>query len=205
MSSESLSAVPMGQRVTIRHRLADGRASDSVGRITARDDSAVTLHTRRGEVRVPLDAVLVFRVVHSVPWRIGRFLSRAEVAVLGLGTVLHHVGPTELLLHDLRDADVPVYVLGADADAGTARLEQGGLGHLVAQLLGAGADDSTPGSYAAAHAQIEERLQRTVRVGMVHFTDEGSERVAGAREFGWQARIFTPPDEGPVGSGRGLG
>ncbi|MFK5645889.1 HAD family hydrolase [Ornithinimicrobium sp. LYQ121] len=98
MRAEALSEVPLGQRVTVRHRLPDGGASDAVGHLTERTAEAVTLHTRRGPVQIRLRDVLVARVVAAVPWRVASFLRRAGVAVLDLDGVLRtfdtegHVG-----------------------------------------------------------------------------------------------------------------
>jgi len=193
MPSEPLRDVPIGQRVTVRHRLGDGRASDTVGRITASDDVAVTLQTRRGDVRIPLEVVLVHRVVQPVPWRIARFLSRAEVAVLHVGTVLRHLDATTPLLEDLRTAGTPTYLIGAEAELEAERLPSAA-GGSRAQFLSTGTlDQPTAETYARAHGELEKRLGRTVGVGLVHYTDERAEGVEGAREFGWQARIFTPP------------
>ncbi|WP_256842292.1 hypothetical protein [Ornithinimicrobium cryptoxanthini] len=186
MPTESLSDIPLGERVTVRHRLADGRASDAVGRITARDRDALTLHTRRGEVHIPLDAVLVHRVVQAVPWRIARFLGRAEVAVLDLGTVLRHADVTTPLLVELERAGTPLFLLTADGEGAATSLAEAGLGVFAQHLL--------DGDCPAAHAEIEARLARVVGPGLVHFTDERPPSVETAREWGWQARVFTPPD-----------
>lgn len=193
MPSEPLRDVPIGQRVTVRHRLGDGRASDTVGRIIASDDVAVTLQTRRGDVRIPLEVVLVHRVVQPVPWRIRRFLSRAEVAVLDVGTVLRHLDATTPLLEDLGTARIPTYLIGAEAGREGDRLRSAA-DESRAQFLSTGASDQpTAATYAQAHVEVEKRLGRTVGVGLVHYTDDRAEGVQGAREFGWQARIFTPP------------
>lgn len=186
MPPESLSEIPLGERVTVRHQLMDGRASDSVGRIIAQDDTTVTLRTRRGEVRIPLEAVLVHRVVQAVPWRVARFLRRAEVAVLDLETVLHHADVTTPLLAELQSAGTPVFLLTADDDGVAVSLSETGLGTFAPHLL--------VGSCAAAHAQLEDLLGRRVGPGFVHFTDERPPHVEAAREWGWQARVFTPPD-----------
>lgn len=89
MGAEGLDQIALGQRVTLRRRLPDGRASDVVGTLTARDETGLTLQTmRRGEVRVPYDEIVVHRIVRPVPWRVGNFLRRAGVAVLDLDGVL---------------------------------------------------------------------------------------------------------------------
>lgn len=88
MSAEGLSDVPLGERVTVRHRLPDGRATDVVGTLAARDEHSVTVRARSGELRVALDTVVVHRVVRPTPWRIASFLRRADVAVLDLDGVI---------------------------------------------------------------------------------------------------------------------
>lgn len=194
MPSESLSEIPLGERVTVRHRLADGRASDSVGRITARDSTDVTLQTRRGEVRIPLEAVLVHRVVQAVPWRVARFLRRAEVAVLDLDTTLRHEGVTAPLLAELEQGSIPVFLLTSDPDSAASRLAGRSLSGPGPRLLAAGDQERPLDVIAAAHAEIESRLARAVGRGLVHFTDERPASIEMAREWGWQARVFTPPD-----------
>lgn len=195
MPPESLSEIPLGERVTVRHRLADGRASDSVGRVIARDDTTVTLQTRRGEVRIVLEAVLVHRVVQAVPWRVARFLRRAEVAVLDLDTVLRHEEVTAPLLSELERGGVPFFLLTADPDGHAARLAGSSVSSLAPRLLAAG-DQQQPtlDALAGAHAEMQARLARVVGPGLVHFTDERPASVETAREWGWQSRVFTPPD-----------
>lgn len=194
MPPESLSEILLGERVTVRHTLVDGRASDSVGRITARDRTTVTLQTRRGEVRIPLEAVLIHRVVQAVPWRIARFLRRAEVAVLDVDTALRHEEVTAPLLSELERGEVPIFLLPADPDSGATRLARGSLSWLVPHVLAAGEQQPRRDALAATHGEIEDRLGRVVGPGRVHFTDERSASIETAREWGWQARVFTPPD-----------
>ncbi len=193
MSPSDLGAIPLGERVTVRHRLPDGRASDAVGTLTARDATSVTLRTRRGEVRIPLAAVVVHRRVRPTPWRIGTFLRRAGVVVVGLGAVVGTAGDgqhprpvaaTVALLDELVAAGVPVLVLADRPDRAAGQLDHLGLGHLVPCLLGTG---------AAVHARIEERLGRAVDPAEVHLTDPAPAEVDSARARGWQARVFTLP------------
>lgn len=193
MSPSDLGAIPLGERVTVRHRLPDGRASDAVGTLAARDATSVTLRTRRGEVRIPLAAVVVHRVVRPTPWRIGTFLRRAGVVVVGLGAVLDAAGDgqrprpvpaTVALLDELVAAGVPVLVLADRPARAAEHLERLGLGHLAPCLLG------TDG---AVHASLEERLGRTVDPAEVHLTDPSPAEVDAARARGWQARVFTLP------------
>lgn len=193
MNSSDLGAIPLGERVTVRHRLPDGRASDAVGTLAARDTTSVTLRTRRGEVRIPLAAVVVHRLVRAAPWRIATFLRRAGVAVVSLRAVVdtggdgRPAGPvpaTVALLDELVEAGVPVLVLTDRPDQAACELEHLGLGRLVPCLLGTGADP---------HARVEERLGRTVEPAEVHHTDTAPAEVDAARALGWQARVFTPP------------
>jgi putative hydrolase of the HAD superfamily len=272
MRAEELGDVPLGQRVTVRHRLADGRASDVVGHLTERTPDAVVLHTRRGPVRIHLRDVVVARIVATVPWRVAAFLRRAGVAVLDLDGVLRtfdtdgHVGraadalgmdldgllelafglpearamltgrsrhddwmtalrtrlltddhpedavegilaawladrgtplaPSADLVDELVAAGIPVFVFTNGTDRVPEELEHIGLGHLVPLLLNAcdlGFAKPAPEAYAVAHAEIERRLGRPVGRAEVHFTDDRPTNVEAAREFGWQARIFTPP------------
>lgn len=278
MGAERLTQIPVGQRVTLRRRLPDGRASDVVGTVTAHDDEAVTLHTmRQGEVRVPYAEVVVHRVVRPVPWRVGAFLRRAGVAVLDLDGVLRTfdtsgelaraesalgldagvvlelafalpeaqamvtgraryaewmtavrarlltdghaeetverlvgtwqedrgtpVEPTVALVDTLVAAGTPVFVFTNGTDRVPDELEHVGLGRLVPMLLNAhdlGWAKPAQEAYGVAHAEIERRLARAVGRAEVHFTDDRPGNVEAAREFGWQARVFTPPAPGQV-------
>ena len=48
-----------------------------------------------------------------------------------------------------------------------------------------------PQAFAAAHRAIEADLGRVVARGDVWFTDDRGDNVAAAREFGWDAELFT--------------
>lgn len=195
MGPESLREIPLGQRVTVRYRLADGRASDSVGRITNHGPTTVTLQTRRGAVDVDLDTVLVHRIIQPVPWRIARFLRRAEVVALDLDTTRRHLDATAPLVHELTAAGTPVFLTARDRLPLPAQLDRSG--SVVLHLpSGEAGEPPTPEAevYAAAHAQIEEQLARTIGRGQVHFTDDNPRHVESARDCGWQGRVFTPPD-----------
>ena len=48
-----------------------------------------------------------------------------------------------------------------------------------------------PMAYAAAHRAIEADLGRVVARAEVWFTDDLEDNVAAAREFGWDAELFT--------------
>lgn len=272
MRPEDLHRVPLGERVTVRHRLSDGVATDLVGHLVGRDGETVVLDTRRGRAVVRLADVLVARVVRAVPWRVAAFLERAQVAVLDLDGVLrsfdteghvrraaaelgtdldgllevafgieearamltgrcthaewvraferrllgdgHHppavdrlmaawvadrgtpMTPTTRLVERLVAAGTPVFVFTNGTDRVPSELEHIGLGHLVPSLLNAcdlGVAKPAPEAYAVAHAEIERRLGRPVVRAQVRFTDDRPHNVEAAREFGWRARIFTPP------------
>ncbi len=56
----------LGARVVVRHRLADGRATDVIGALVALDDTVLTVRPATGpDVRVPLADVVASRVVTS--------------------------------------------------------------------------------------------------------------------------------------------
>lgn len=65
----------VGRRVTLRHAIDPAtaprgeRMSDALGTITATDDRAVTVMTRRGEMRVPRPLVIAAKEVPPPPER----------------------------------------------------------------------------------------------------------------------------------------
>lgn len=63
-------AWPVGARVVVRRRLADGRYSDVLGELLTTDDDGVRVRTRRGDVSVPATEIAVGKVVP--PARPGR-------------------------------------------------------------------------------------------------------------------------------------
>lgn len=196
MSEESLGDVPFGQRVTVRRRLEDGRPTDTVGVVTARDDESVTLETRQGPVRVMFVSVEVFRLVVPAPWRIANFLRRGNIAILGLDTLLGRnapTGDTVDLIDQLLAAETPVFLLANNVDTAQAGLETNQLGHLSHLLLSP--DAGQPGSdvLALAHARVQDQLGEVVAASDVHFTAADPHHVEAARQLGWQARIFTAP------------
>lgn len=185
MSTSDLAAVPEGERVTVRHRLPDGRATDAVGTLVSRDATTVTLLTRRGEVTIPLGSVLVHRRVRPVPWRVATFLRRAGVAVLEVESLTDSTapalaGPARELVDQLVEAGVPVVVLDDGEGRGPLTVDRG-------------ADWPAERALAAAHARIEARLGRQLGRGRVSYTDPRPAHVEAARAFGWQARVLTPP------------
>jgi N-acetylglutamate synthase len=61
----------VGQRVVVRHRTADGSASDALGDLVAADAVTLTVATRRGPVRVARADVLAAKPVPPAPVRKG--------------------------------------------------------------------------------------------------------------------------------------
>lgn len=62
--SERMREVPLGQKVTIRHRLDDGAASDAVGPVVERDEDTIVVETRRrGRVRIRLESIIAARII----------------------------------------------------------------------------------------------------------------------------------------------
>ncbi len=199
MSEESLASVPVGQRVSVRRRSEDGQPTDTVGIVTAHDEESVTLETRQGPVRVQFSTVAMFRLVTPAPWRIANFLARGELAVLPLSTLLAPDAPTQDiadLIDGLITAKTPVFLLTENETGAAAELEGHSLGHLTPLLLSPDADQPGSDHLALAHARLQDQLGSVVAVGDVHFTATEPHVVEAARKFGWQARIFTPPDSG---------
>ncbi len=197
MSEESLASVPVGQRVSVRRLCDDGRPTDTVGVVTERDEESVTLETRQGPVRLLLSNVQVFRLVVPAPWRIAKFLTRGELAVLSLSTLLGPEAPTQDtadLIDGLLAAETPVFLLTENEAQAVWDLEGHGLGHLSPLLLCPDADQPGSDLLALAHARLQDQLGGAVAAGDVHFTATDPHAVEAARQFGWQARIFTPPD-----------
>ncbi|MCI3924845.1 GNAT family N-acetyltransferase [Paenibacillus sp. TRM 82003] len=61
----------VGARVVVRHRLADGSASDALGELVAAGEAELVVATRRGEVRVRRADVLAAKAVPPPPRRRG--------------------------------------------------------------------------------------------------------------------------------------
>lgn len=65
----------LGRRVTVRHRLADGSATDVVGRVVAADPTGLVVQRRDGsETSVAADRVVALKVVPDRPARSRRAL-----------------------------------------------------------------------------------------------------------------------------------
>lgn len=54
---------PVGERVVVRRRLADGRYSDVLGELLAANDDGVLVRTRRGDIAVGADEIAIGKVV----------------------------------------------------------------------------------------------------------------------------------------------
>lgn len=209
-SAHPLHGVPTGRRVVVRYLIEDGeRATDALGELVDRDATSVTVRTRRERVRVPLADVVLAKQVPPAGgrgWRVAGFLRRAGVAVLDLDGVLRSpedcaghgtpVDATVRLVEQLVADGIPLFVFTDGTDRVPEELASIGLGHLAERLLNSadlGHVKPAPEAYAAAHAEIERRLGRTMGRAEVHFTDDRVRNVEAARVFGWQARVFTLP------------
>ena len=98
------------------------------------------------------------------------------------------------LLESLRAAGHRTYVFTNGTDLVPAELEMLGLmrlfdGVLNSAVLGFAKPDLQ--AYAAAHRAIEADIGRVVEPPAVWFTDDRADNVAAAREFGWDAELFT--------------
>ena len=107
------------------------------------------------------------------------------------GTV---VDETVERLELLRSAGHRTYVFTNGTDHVPRELELLGLTHLFDGLLNSadfGVAKPEPLAYAAAHRAIEGDLGRAVAREEVWFTDDRADNVAAAREFGWDAVVFS--------------
>ena len=64
-----LRAAPMGMRVVIRYRLADGMATDVLGYVSASDATAIVVASTRGLETVQLDTVIAAKEIPPPPAR----------------------------------------------------------------------------------------------------------------------------------------
>ena len=97
-------------------------------------------------------------------------------------------------LEVLRSAGHRTYVFTNGTDQVPAELELLGLRGLFDGVLNTtdfGVAKPDPLAYAAAHRAIERDLGRELPRDEVWFTDDLAENVAAAREFGWEAVVFS--------------
>jgi hypothetical protein len=62
-----LRGIPIGTRVVVRHLLEDGRATDALGYLRARDAEHVVIETKRGLETVLLATVIAAKEVPPPP------------------------------------------------------------------------------------------------------------------------------------------
>ncbi|GAB3872597.1 HAD family hydrolase [Terrabacter terrigena] len=104
------------------------------------------------------------------------------------------IGETVERLETLRSAGHRTYVFTNGTDNVPAELELLGLSRLFDGLLNTadfGVGKPDPLAYAAAHRAIEADVGRGLARNAVWFTDDRAENVAAAREFGWDAEVFS--------------
>lgn len=59
----------VGQRVVVRHRIADGRLTDALGHLQRVDATGVEVVTKRGVVSIPAEAIMIGKLVPPAPQR----------------------------------------------------------------------------------------------------------------------------------------
>ena len=96
---------------------------------------------------------------------------RADEAKLALRTMLRTAFVTPIDPEDLFEISIGLDGILNSADFGIAKPERG--------------------AFAAAHRVIESDLGHPVAPGDVWFTDDRADNVAAAREFGWDAELFS--------------
>lgn len=199
MGTEILPGAAVGARVVVRYLIDGGRrATDALGELAARTPGSVTVRTRGGPVTIEVADVVAAKAVPEAPtrrWRVAPFLRRAGVAVLALDCLRAADGSadeaTASLVGELVSAGVPVRLWAQDGPRARRELERLGLSRLAPLLLAPAGPGTEDQAYAAAHADVEERLGRAVGRAHVHLVDPRPAAVDGARAFGWQARVFT--------------
>lgn len=96
----------------------------------------------------------------------------------------------------LRKAGAATFVFTNGTDFVPEELRMLGLEHLFDGLLNSadfGVAKPDPAAYAAAHQAIEEHVGHPVDRISVWFTDDRPKNVEAAREFGWDAELFSQP------------
>lgn len=128
-----------------------------------------------------------------------------EDATADPGQVRHHmerwrsnrgtaIDETVERLEALRSAGHRTYVFTNGTDQVPAELELLGLRRLFDGILNTsdfGVAKPDPLAYAAAHRAIERDLGRELPHDEVWFTDDLAVNVEAAREFGWDAEVFS--------------
>ena len=97
-------------------------------------------------------------------------------------------------LEALRSGGHRTYVFTNGTDYVPQEMELLGITRLFDGLLNSadlGVAKPDPLAYAAAHRAIEADLRRAVAREDVWFTDDRADNVTAAREFGWDAELFT--------------
>lgn len=69
---------PVGGRVVVRRRLAEGGYADVLGDLLARDEHGVVVRTRRGDVAVPAQDIALGKPVPPPPARRARRIPPAQ-------------------------------------------------------------------------------------------------------------------------------
>lgn len=98
-------------------------------------------------------------------------------------------------LEALRDVGHRTYVFTNGTDYVPKELELLGLAHLFDGVLNGatfGVAKPHAAAYAAAHQAMEADLGRSLSRTEVWFTDDRADNVDAARQFGWDAVLFTP-------------
>jgi putative hydrolase of the HAD superfamily len=97
-------------------------------------------------------------------------------------------------LETLRAGGHRTYLFTNGTDLVPRELEMLGLAHLFDGVVNSaelGVVKPDPDAFAAAHAVLERDLGRQLSPGDVWFTDDRPDNVDAAREFGWDAELFT--------------
>jgi putative hydrolase of the HAD superfamily len=122
------------------------------------------------------------------PARVGEHMTRWRAH---RGTV---IDVTVERLEALRSAGHRTYVFTNGTDHVPQEMELLGITRLFDGLLNSadlGVAKPDPLAYAAAHRAVEDDLGRVVARGDVWFTDDRDDNITAARDFGWDAELFT--------------
>ena len=98
------------------------------------------------------------------------------------------------IIESLRAKDLPVFLFTNGTDRVPAELAALGVAELFHGVLNSfnyGVRKPQAGAYQCAHREIEATLDRRVAPGSVFFTDDKEANVLAARDFGWQAEVFS--------------